>query len=172
MNVAALILSIAALVVSVLFSYRRDTLARHANTLPVLVDFFSQHRSDRLADARDFVYKEMSTYDLSQGLAGLPEERRTQVRELAWFYDNLGALVTHKVVDIKPVSGYLGVSVVLTWEKLEPLIKAERAARTPSGVDPERWQVYFENLYLLVKRTPPAKARESQRRWIASRTRP
>ncbi|MGI5398397.1 hypothetical protein ACQEVG_02850 [Streptomyces sp. CA-135486] len=93
MNVAALVMSIVAVAVSILFSYRREILARHANTLPVLVDFFTEHRSDRLADTQDFVYKELSTYDLTQGLAALPEEKRSQVRQLAWFYDNLGALV-------------------------------------------------------------------------------
>ncbi|MFF3399697.1 hypothetical protein ACFYW6_14375 [Streptomyces sp. NPDC002659] len=165
MNLAALILSIVAVVVSVFFSYRRETLARHSNTLPVLVTFFSDHRSDRLAEAREFVYKDLSNYDLSKGLAGLPEDKQGLVRELAWFYDNLGALVAHDVVDVEPVSGYLGVSVVLSWEKLEPLVQAERAARTPSGVDPQRWQAYFENLYYLVRETPPPQARAAQDRW-------
>ncbi|WP_405809268.1 hypothetical protein OG729_31350 [Streptomyces sp. NBC_00210] len=151
--------------VSVFFSYRREMLARHSNTLPVLVNFFSDHRSDRLAEARDFVYKDLSKYDLSQGLAALPEDKQKLVRELAWFYDNLGALVTHNVVDVEPVSGYLGVSVVLSWEKLEPLVQAERAMRTPSGVDPKRWQAYFENLYHLVRETPSPKARAAQPRW-------
>lgn len=168
MNIVALVLSIVAVLVSVLFSYRRETLARHSNTLPVLVNFFSDHRSDRLAEAREFVYKDLSQYDLSQGLAALPEDKQRLVRELAWFYDNLGAMVAHNVVEVGPVSGYLGVSVILSWEKLEPLVQAERAARTPSGIDPERWQAYFENLYHLVRETPPPQARAAQARWRLS----
>lgn len=165
MNIAAFALSIVAVGVSILFSYRQAKLTRHTNTLPVLVDFFTDHRSDRLAAARDFIFKEIEEYDVSLGLACLPEDKQSVVREIAWFYDNLGALVTHDVVDIEPVSGYLGVSVILCWEKLLPLIQAERALRTPSGVDPDRWQAYFENLYHLVRENPPAQARKNQPRW-------
>jgi hypothetical protein len=168
MNIAALVLSILAVSISVLVSYRQLTLARHSNTLPVLVDFFRDHRSDRLAEAREFIFNDLSNYDLSQGLAALPADKQQLVRELAWFYDNLGALVAHNVVDVAPVSGYLGVSVILTWEKLEPLVQAERTKRTPSGVDPNRWQAYFENLYRLIRETPPPQARAAQARWRLS----
>ncbi|NEA58070.1 hypothetical protein G3I60_28910 [Streptomyces sp. SID13666] len=165
MNVAALALSIMAVFVSVVVSFRQITLARHSNTLPVVIDLFREHRSDYLTNARSFVYRELSTYDLSQGLAALTEEKQRIVRDLAWFYDNLGALVTHNVVDIEPVSGYLGGSVILIWEKMEPLIRGERIQRNPSTQDPIRWQVYFENLYLLVRETPPQKARSDEKLW-------
>ena len=166
MNVAALVLSITAVVVSVLVSVRQLTLARHSNTLPVLIDLFREHRSDNLTKARVFVFNDLETFDLSQGLGCLPEDEQTLVRDLAWFYDNVGALVTHNVVDLEPVSGYLGGSVILIWEKMEPLIQAERARRNLSAHDPQRWQVYFENLYLLVRETPPTKARASAKRWL------
>ncbi|MCX4976245.1 hypothetical protein [Streptomyces sp. NBC_00620] len=165
MNIAALVLSITAVVVSVLVSIRQLTLARHSNTLPVVIDLFREHRGDDLTDARAFVYRELDTFDLSQGLSGLPEDKQNLVRDLAWFYDNVGALVTHSVVDVEPVSGYLGGSVILMWEKMEPLIQAERARRNPSLENSQRWQVYFENLYHLVRETPPTKARSSAKRW-------
>jgi hypothetical protein len=102
--------------------------------------------------------------DLSLGLSGLPEEGPDLVRDLGWFYDNLGAMVTHGVIDLSPVSGYLGGSVVSSWEAIRPLVLAERAKRR-SFNDPDRWQIYFENLYYLIQVLPPEQARSSQNSW-------
>jgi hypothetical protein len=164
MALAAVIISIVAVMTSVILGWRALTLARHSNTMPVLIDLFREHRSDRLADARHFVYFDLSKCDLSLGMDGLPDDKKALVRELAWFYDNLGTLVAHGVIDIEPVSGYLGQSVLLYWEKMQPLVQAERKKRQ-SQYDPERWQIYFENLYHLIQELPPEKARSTQRMW-------
>ncbi|MGW4756146.1 DUF4760 domain-containing protein [Streptomyces chartreusis] len=166
MEIAAVMVSVVALAVSGLASLRQLRLTEHANTLPVLVDLFREHRSVRLARARQVVYEQLPACDLSTGLAGLPESERDLVRELAWFYDNLGALVTHGVVDIEPVSGYLGGSVISVWERMEPLVQAERSKRASNDLpDPNRWQEYFENLYHLVREMPPEQARAQTRLW-------
>jgi hypothetical protein len=147
-------------------SWRQLRLAQHANTLPVLVDLFREHRSVDLARARQFVHEELPGCDAAMGLDGLPEGSRDLVRELAWFYDNLGALVAHGVIDIEPVSGYLGGSVISVWESLEPVVLAERALRAGNGMpDPNRWQEYFENLYHLVREVPADRSRAQTRLW-------
>ncbi|MFF3412095.1 hypothetical protein ACFYW8_39280 [Streptomyces sp. NPDC002742] len=48
--------------------------------------------------------------------AGLSDEGRDLVREPAWYYDYLGALVTHGVAGLEPVSGCLGGSVISVGE--------------------------------------------------------
>jgi hypothetical protein len=164
MELSAVIISVVALATSLLLGWRALTLSRQSNTVPVLIDLFREHRSDRLADARHFVHNELSKYDLTKGLSELPQEKQTLIRELAWFYDNLGALVTHGIVDVAPVSGYLGVSVLAVWERMQPLIEAERSKRQDS-IDPQRWQIYFENLYHLIQELPPERARSTQRLW-------
>src|SRR5579875_2508274 len=103
MALAAVLISIVAVAASVLLGWRTLTLTRHSNAMPVLIDLFREHRSKRLADARQFVYFDLSKYEPSAGLEGLPEDKRAIVRDLAWFYDNLGALVAHGIVDIAPV---------------------------------------------------------------------
>jgi hypothetical protein len=155
MQLAPLLLSIVAIIVSSMNSIRQWRLSRHANSLRVLVDLFKEHREDRLARARKFVYIELANYNTDKGLSSLPEEERLLVRDLAWFYDNLGALVVHKIVDLKPVAGYLGGSVINVWERLKPIVDVERELRQVAGMpDPGRWQEYFEMLYRMVSVTP------------------
>jgi hypothetical protein len=109
-------------------------------------------------------YRELADHDLEKGLDGLPAEGRELVRELGCFYDNMGALVAHGIVDIELVAGYLGGSIVPVWEAMRPLVEAERAARTVH-YDATRWQAYFENLYVLVKEQTPGNVRSRQKRW-------
>ncbi|MCQ9135836.1 MULTISPECIES: hypothetical protein [Streptomyces] len=169
MNITALLVSVAALLVSGATSYRQLKLAGHANTLPVLVELFREHRSDHLAQARWFVHQQLPGRDVSAGLHSLTPEERKLVRDLAWFYDNLGALVAHEIVDIGPVSGYLGGSVISTWECMEPLVTAHRARRAEAGRDEgAAWQGYYENLYHLVRKNPPGAVRGGLARWTGN----
>lgn len=144
-------------------SMRAYRTARQSVSTKVLVDMFAEHRSDHLASARKAVHEQLGECDPRRGIAGLPDDIRPGIRDLAWFYDNVGVLVHHGVVDIGPVSGYLGGAAQYCWERLEAFIEAERANRATSP-DPERWQIYFELLVVEVRRTPPARARKSVRR--------
>ena len=110
------------------------------------------------------MFNHIHEHDLTAGLAGLPEDKRELVRDLAWYYDNLGALVVHEIVDVAPIAGYLGGSVIVMWEQLSPLVDAERERRK-DWADPARWQAYFENLYLLVRESRPSTFRSVQRTW-------
>jgi hypothetical protein len=164
MEIAALAISVVALFASFVTTYRALELARHSNTLPVLIELFSEHRGQRLTQARRFVRNELPTFDPALGVEDLPEENARLVRDLAWFYDNLGALVAHDVVDIEPVSGYLGTSVIDIWSVMEPYIHTERIRRG-GDTDPGRWQAYFENLARLIEDLPPDQARARQPKW-------
>ncbi|WP_139175386.1 DUF4760 domain-containing protein [Nocardioides lianchengensis] len=164
MALASLIISIAAFVFAAGATVLQLRTARQANDLPVLVELFAEHRSPRLAEARTFVFEKLHGHDIGQGLAGLPEHERGLVRDLAWYYDNLGVLVTHGHIDVAPVSGYLGSAAQSVWKQMQPLVEAERQARSGSS-DPSRWQAYFENLVRLVDEAPPLDARRRQRRW-------
>ncbi|WP_432043412.1 DUF4760 domain-containing protein [Streptomyces cadmiisoli] len=169
-ELSALIVSITALAVTALASLRQIRLARHANSLPAVVGLFQEHRGAELARARHIVVSQLAGQDLSQGLSAVPEVHRRQVLDLCWFYDNLGALVAHGVVPIAPVSGYLGGSVIETWEIVRPMALAERERRRRRGFrDPERWQAYYENLYHLVLETRPDEARTNAPEWYRGR---
>jgi hypothetical protein len=169
MQQASFVLSIVAIVVSLLNGLRQLRLSRHANSLRVLVDLFKEHREERLARARQFVYTELASYKLDAGLSSLPEEERILVRDLAWFYDNLGALVFHRIVDLGPIAGYLGGSVIAVWEKMKPIVDVERDRKQAAGMPDPGWQEYFEMLYHMVNKSPDFTARARiNRSWHSS----
>lgn len=149
------------------FGRRQALTARQANQVPVLVDLFREHRSEKLAATREFLRAFDSTeIDAGLGLAALPADKRVSVRELMWFYDNLGVLVAHGIIDLEPVAGYLGGSVMAYWNKLAPLIAGEREQRRrAANPDPDRWQEYFENLAVLVRDPGPEQARRGLPLW-------
>ncbi|TXH28724.1 MAG: hypothetical protein E6R06_00195 [Mycobacterium sp.] len=154
LKILPIAISLIALIVSA-FCYRA---ARDNVSTKVLVDMFKEHRSHELAEARRFVHREIDPvkHPIDQGFKAFGD-KESEVRDLAWFYDNLGVLVHHGTVSLGPVSGYLGGSVRDTWLKLEPYIQAERSGRTKS-VHPERWQIYFELLNKQIQAKPPTEA--------------
>ena len=166
MDVIAVIVSFLALIASLATGVRQLLLSRHSNSVPVLIELFREHRGDYLAAARRLVYNGTEDFDLEHGLQGLDVEVQGPIRDLMWFYDNLGVLVVHKIVDVKPVSGYLGGSVLLVWSKLRPLVESERKIRELEGrdLDPGRWQHYFELLVDAILLSQPAQSRRV-RRW-------
>jgi len=168
MEIWALVVSVAALAVSVAVAIRQLRLARHTNSVPVLVDMFREHRGHELAETRVFVHEKLRLMDQEDGLASVPSDWRERVRDLLWFYDNLGVLVIHNIVDADVVSGYLGAAATSVWQSTQRLIVAERDRRRPdSPVDPERWQAYFELMVREFAVHSPSSARSapSQTPW-------
>lgn len=164
MQIAALTISILAMLVSAIAVRRQIQLSRHSNSMPLLVDLFREHRSDYLAQARQLVIHELPTDSLGSGLSGLPEDQRRQVRDLLWFYDNVGAFMVHNIVDARLVVGYLGGSVIDVWTKLLPLIEADRVNRATAGrTDHKYWLEYFQHLYETAVVAEPLRGKRPRR---------
>ncbi|MFD6104114.1 hypothetical protein ACFWFQ_15770 [Nocardia salmonicida] len=160
MEIAAVIVSVLALCVSGTISLRALRISRHQNETRILIDLFTEHRSPHLAEARVFVHDQLRLFNPAQGFEAIPPDKRNMVRDLGWFYDNLGVLVHHDVVDLAPISGYLGGSVLDIWPKMKPFVLAEREKRRIAGTtDPTRWQAYFEMLHDRISKHPPEQAR-------------
>ncbi|NUR69501.1 MAG: hypothetical protein HOU81_01635 [Hamadaea sp.] len=165
MEITALVLSLLSLALSAVVGWRAITLSRQANSVDMVVDLFREHRGSDLAEARRFVYTSYTEFETNHGLSGIPGDGRELIRRLSCYYDNLGALVAHGIVDLDLVAGYMGSSVVSMWDRLEPLIVAERTLRHAQTYDDQRWQRYFENLAILVRHRVPATARADQALW-------
>jgi hypothetical protein len=140
--------------------------ARAANSLPVLIELFAEHRSAHLIEARDFVYHKLPKLSTPNGLQSLSRSKRRLVIDLLFFYDNLGNLVAHGVVDLPPVSAYLGGSLQTVWELVYGSIVEPERNRRAKSADANRWQAYFENLYVLTKQHTPAEFRRSAPQWV------
>jgi hypothetical protein len=165
--VLAVVISILSLVAAILTAGRQALLAQRANDASALVELFREYRSQPLASARRDVRDHVKEWEPAKGVEGLPQD----VKGLLWFFDNLGVLVAHGVVESGPVIGWLGGSAVVVWDLLEPFIVAERASRS-RGLDPNRYQEYFENLVMLIRKTPPEEARGLDKLWrLPRRTR-
>jgi hypothetical protein len=164
MAIAALAVSVVALTVSAWAANRQLAISRQANSVQVLVDMFAEHRGADLAAVREYLGgPEMQGLDPTKGFKAFGD-KQTAVRDLAWYYDNLGVLVTHGVVDLAPVSGYLGASVVTCWDVLKDFVEHERLGRAQSP-DPNRYQEYFENLAVLVQERDPMTSRTTAKLW-------
>jgi hypothetical protein len=81
------------------------------------------------------------THDLDTTIASLGGRRHVG-SYLFYFYDGIGALLRHKLIDIHLVDDLLGNSTRQLWEKVEPAL---REARVRSN-DPRLYE-HFEFLY-------------------------
>jgi hypothetical protein len=159
MELAALLVAFLALLTSVWTARRQLALTQRSNDVPALIDLFREFRSPPLVEARLWLRDNAEANPIT-GIDGLPEN----VRSLMWFHDHLGVLVAHRIVDLAPVAGFLGGSLLKSWRDLKPYILVERARRA-NDLDPGGFQQYFENLAKLLEETPPSVARGSHDLW-------
>ena len=104
----ALVVSLAAAAAGYYFGRRQALTARQANQIPALIDLFREHRSP-IGGRQAMVWGGTSGMRPDGWPRRIPIARREAVRQLTWFYDNLGALVAHGIVDLEPVEVYPAV---------------------------------------------------------------
>jgi len=142
--VGALAVAVVALIVSIWTAMHSATAARRERALAVSIDLFREARD--LGPARRDVFFEIAPLETCR-LDELPASLRDSAQKLCWFYDNVGVLVAHRMVDIEPIAGYLGDSILDSWDRLERFILAERAHRRErSDARADAYQWYFEEL--------------------------
>lgn len=147
MDLAAisLVLSLLALASSIFFGTWQLRLSRHANSVPVLIGMLQEWRSPEFASHRDYIAHELPPVAIA--LTKLPEPALSHARPVAHFFDNLGVLVRHNVIDEAVVLSYLGRAVVFYWERLRPFIEAEGAARGDGRLEEgDNYQAFFRYL--------------------------
>ncbi|TDB87899.1 hypothetical protein E1264_13115 [Actinomadura sp. KC216] len=74
------------------------------------------------------------------GHRGLPEQARTHANTIGLFFDDLGKLVAHGVIDQGLVIGSYGTNIVRLWDVLAPYVYTERREH---GL---HFWIYFEDL--------------------------
>lgn len=150
-----IILSIVSLAVSGMLALRQLRTATDGYALPVVLNVFSQFRSQEFFEAQQYVFYQLNR-DFEEPIAytQLPLESRSKVRAVAGLYDDLGKLVAHRIIREELIIGSNGVAVRRIWEAVEPFVLKERQKRKSN-----LW-IYLEDLAYRVVQTPPATIHE------------
>ncbi|TYK51439.1 DUF4760 domain-containing protein [Actinomadura decatromicini] len=127
LDLATLTISITALVVSLVLTLRQIRLASGGNHLPVVLDAFRETRSPAWFEAQKYVLNELTAeHTPDYGYRGLPERARAHAGAVGLFFDDLGKLVAHDVIDQSLVIGAYGTGIVRLWDVLAPYVYTER----------------------------------------------
>ncbi len=150
LNLAALAISVTALVIPMLLTLRQLRLVSGGNHLPVVLDAFKETRSAAWFEAQEYVLTELSTeHAPDHGHRGLPEQARAHANTIGLFYDDLGKLVAHGMIDQSLVIGAYGTNIVRLWDALAPYVYTERREHRL------HFWIYFEDLAARTATTHP-----------------
>ncbi|CAL9647151.1 DUF4760 domain-containing protein [Streptomyces sp. enrichment culture] len=155
-NAAALAISIFSLLVSGVIAWRQLRSSQGANVLSIILDGFQETRTAEFSESIEYVlYHLTSAHPERISYVDLPEPAKQHVRRIGLFYDDLGKLVAHGLVDERLVIGSYGRSVLRAWAVLFPYVRAEREKHRRLAMP------YFEDLaFRASKRSPEDVHRE------------
>jgi hypothetical protein len=149
-NVVAVAVSVAAFGTSLYTNRRQIHSAEGGNQLPVVMEAFQTSRAPGWVPAEEYILTRLAIEHPSDGgHRALPHEVREHTHMIGLFYDDLGKLVAHRIVDKRLVIGAYGGNIVRLWDVLAPYVYAERRLRGT------HFWVYFENLAAVTAETPP-----------------
>lgn len=127
LNLLALVVSAGALATSFVVSLRQLRLADNSNLLPVIIDMFQETRSPEFLRSVEYIRSELAAaHPPGDGYRHLPPEPKEHIRRVGMFYDDVGRLVAHGVVDERLVLGAYHRNVQRMWEALSPYVYNER----------------------------------------------
>jgi len=150
LSLATTVISLTALVISILLTRRQLRLVSGGNHLPVVLDAFKETRSAVWFEAQEYVLSELAKeHESDCGHRGLPEPARIRVNTIGLFYDDLGKLVAHGMIDQSLVIGAYGTNIVRLWDALAPYVYTERREH---GL---HFWIYFEDLAARTAATHP-----------------
>ncbi|MDQ3276123.1 MAG: hypothetical protein M3Q39_14145 [Actinomycetota bacterium] len=150
LSLATLAISLTALVVSIRLTLWQIRLANGGNHLPVVLDAFKETRSTAWFEAQEYVLTKLAEEHAADcGIHGLPVSARTHTKSVGLFFDDLGKLVAHGVIDQNLVIGAYGTPIVRLWDALAPYVYAERQTHKL------HFWVYFEDLAARTASTHP-----------------
>ncbi|WP_138733096.1 DUF4760 domain-containing protein [Modestobacter excelsi] len=139
-EVATLAVSVLALLVAMRSNQRSVKVARASQALSVVKDIFGQRGRPDFVEALNAVRAIPYPLNTNVGIEGLPDGLRNKAKLVMAFYEDLGKLVAHGIVDEDLIIGALGHSVVWAWTPLERFILAQREKNQTE------YFIYFQHL--------------------------
>ncbi|CAL9305253.1 hypothetical protein SUDANB51_04319 [Streptomyces sp. enrichment culture] len=136
-----LLVSVIALVTSAGLAWGQLTSHRKSTVLAMILEGFRDTRGDEyLASVEYVLYRLTVEHPEPVPYLQLPEETRRHVQRVGLFYNDLGKLVAHGLVDESLIIGAYGGSLLRAWNLMAPYVYLERQEHQRS---PMR---YFEDL--------------------------
>ncbi|MET9760001.1 hypothetical protein ABZ016_13230 [Streptomyces sp. NPDC006372] len=149
-NIVTLLVSVIALVTSAWLAWSQLTSSRKSTVLAMILEGFRDTRADDYLEAIEYVlYRLAVEHPQPVAYQQLPEESRRYIQRVGLFYNDLGKLVAHGLVDESLITGAYGGSLLRAWNVLAPYVYLERQEHQRQ---PMR---YFEDLAWRVSRRRP-----------------
>ncbi|WP_141746854.1 DUF4760 domain-containing protein [Streptomyces agglomeratus] len=148
LNLLAVLVAVVALATSVAVSRRQLRLAQNSNVLPIIIELFRETREPEFSHAIEYISTRLAAeHSPDNGYRSLPPEAKRHIRRVSLFYDDVGKLVAHGVVEERLVIGSYGLNIVSMWDVLAPYIYRERLLTSKA-------MLYFEDLAARAKARP------------------
>lgn len=156
------IISVLAVIISLFATITSYIMSKKNNSIPIVVDMFQEFRSESFKNDQKFIFENLSViYKPPVGYRELNPVHQRKVMHVSHFYDNLGLLVAHKIVDERLITSFMGEATLMTWKKLEPFIRRERELVLKTNGVNDDYQTFFEDLAARVLANPPHEIRNT-----------
>ncbi|MFI7543950.1 hypothetical protein [Actinoplanes sp. NPDC049599] len=150
LSAGAVVISLAALAVSSVMSWRQLKSMRSANHLPVAIELLTRdYGRPEFQRTERRILAELPAADPAGGVSGLPEPLHSSAIQVINFYDSMGILVSFGCVEEELVLASINHRIRRIWRTLEPFIRAERARRGGLYLD------FLEDLAVRAHRRDP-----------------
>ena len=127
LSLAAVVISIIAVAISMLFGFRQVRLMRHANYVPAIVDLVTEFRSAQFNDHFRYVCERLQEDHSSElGISSLPDEARTAVYDVAYYLSTFATLSTLRIIKPETLLALFHNRIFVAWAALEPFVIRER----------------------------------------------
>jgi hypothetical protein len=154
LNIAAVVISMTALGVSIPIGIRQIGIMRQSNWMPLFIELEQEFRTERFQRAEIYVMKKLREKDAAKGVLELPDDARLAVNLVQGYFGVLGSLIIYGIVNEKQAVASIGYRADQLWRKLEPFIIGERRLR---GDDD--FACYFEDfVYRVRTHWPPERS--------------
>ncbi|MCE7048533.1 DUF4760 domain-containing protein [Streptomyces purpurascens] len=127
LNLVTLLVSVIALVTSAWLAWSQLRSSRKSTVLAMILEGFRDTRGDDYLEAVEYVlYRLAVEHPQPVAYQQLPEESRRYIQRVGLFYNDLGKLVAHGLVDESLIIGAYGGSLLRAWNLLAPYVYLER----------------------------------------------
>ncbi|ORT58875.1 hypothetical protein BKD26_17050 [Streptomyces sp. CB03238] len=116
----------------------------------MVTQMFKETREPEFSQAIEYISTRLAAeHSPENGYRRLPPEAKGHIRRISLFYDDVGKLVAHGVVEERLIIGSYGLNIVNMWDVLAPYVYRERMLTTKA-------MLYFEDLAARAKARPMA----------------